>query len=95
MRNPKVRKFTDEQEAALVRTEAFMTRARIMERGVAAILNNGDYASASEIEIAADVLTQSVKLRIECETERAAIRKASAEANPNPRSKVHVRRRRA
>ena len=94
MRNPRAAKFTEEQEAALAKTEALMTRARIMERGVAAILNNGDYASASEIEVAADVLSASVKLRIECETERAAIRQLERSSHPNPTSKVHVRRRR-
>jgi hypothetical protein len=84
-----LRKFTDEQEAATVRAEALMTRARIMERGVAAILNAGDYVSAADIIIAASVLGESAGLRVQCEQERAAIRKV--QANPQ---RVHARRRR-
>jgi hypothetical protein len=92
-RNPKPR-FTDEQEAELSRTEAIMTRARIMERGVANLLNNGEYASAGDIEVCAIVLTESVNLRIECETQRAAIRKADREAHPRKTGLVGKPRRR-
>ncbi len=88
-RNPKVAKFTDEQEAELSQTEAIMTRSRIIERGVAAILNVADYFSAGDIEVAATMLNESVALRKDAETRRAEIRRIELEANPQ-RSKVRV-----
>jgi hypothetical protein len=91
MRIPRGPKFTDEQEAELSRTEAIMTRARIMERGCAAMLNTADYCSAGDIEVCAAVLTESVALRIDCETRRAAIRKIEMEANPRPKHRAKVR----
>jgi len=95
MRHPKPRRLTDEQEAELWRTETLMTRARIMERGCAAILNNGEYAASDEIAECAAVLTEAVNLRIECETRRAAISKTELEAYPHPpkryKGKVTVR----
>ena len=95
--NPKFGRFTQEQEAALTQTELMMARCRIIERGVAAILNTGEYASASEIEEAAKALTESVAIRIQCETERAAIRRAEAESHPirkNRVTAVHLKKRR-
>jgi hypothetical protein len=97
MRNPRGAKFTAEQEAALSATEALMTRARIMERGVSSVLMQGEYASAGEIEVCAAVLTESVALRIDCETKRAAIRKAEMEVHPRHKVKINpnpARRRR-
>ena len=88
MRNPRAAKFTAEQEAEYVRTEAVITRARIIERGVASILNSGEYANSNEIGVAATMLTESVALRIEAEGIREAIRKAEREANPRPSHEV-------
>ena len=84
MRNPRGPKFTDKQEAEYVRTEAVMIRARIIECGVASILNNGEYANSNEIGVAAKMLTESVALRVDAEGIREAIRKAEREAG-NPR----------
>ena len=84
MRNPRGAKFTDEQEAEYVRTEAIMTRARIIERGVASVLNSGEYANANEVGVCATMIAESVALRTEAESIRASIRKAEREANPRP-----------
>lgn len=91
MRNPRGVKFTAEQEAEYVRTEAVITRARIIERGVASILNTGEYANSNEIGVAATMLNESVKLRMKAEGTREAIRKAEREANPRepPKKRVH------
>ena len=91
MRNPK--HFTAEQEAAFLKAEAIMTRARIMERGVANYLNTCDYASSSEIAVAAKMLSESNAMRIEAEQLRTEIRQVEMRAGnrPNPTK----RRRRA
>lgn len=90
MRNPMGAKFTDEQEAEYLRTEAVMTRARIIERGVASVLNSGEYANSNEVNVCATMIAESVAMRIEAESIRAAIRKAEMEANPRP-AKRHRR----
>ena len=92
MRNPK--HFTAEQEAAFLKAEAIMTRARIMERGVANYLDTGNYyASSSEIAVAAKMLSESNAMRIEAEQLRTEIRQVEMRAGnrPNPTK----RRRRA
>jgi hypothetical protein len=83
-------KFTEEQEAEFTRTEAVMTRARIIERGVASVLNSGEYANANEVGVCATMIAESVALRVEAEGIRESIRKAEREANPRP-PKVKVR----
>ena len=84
MRNPKPKHFTAEQEAAFLKHEAIMTRARIMERGVANYLNTGDYASSSEIAVAAEMLAESNAMRIAAEELHAKIRRIEMENRPNP-----------
>ena len=90
MRNPKGRKFTEEQEAEYVRTEAVMTRARIIERGVASVLNSGEYANANEVGVCATMIAESVAMRTEAESIRSAIRKAEEEAHPRPPRRMRV-----
>jgi len=89
MRNPRGAKFTDEQEAEYIRTEAVMTRARIIERGVASVLNSGEYANANEVGVCATMIAESVALRVEAEGIREAIRKAERESNPRPPKRHH------
>jgi hypothetical protein len=93
MRNLKPKHFTPEQEAAFLKTEAIMTRARIMERGVANYLNTGDYACSAEIAVAAEMLAESNAMRIAAEELRAKIRRIEMEESGNRPNPIKRRRR--
>ncbi len=91
MRYPKGIPITPEMEAEYERAERLFTRARIIERGVATVLNTGDYLNLNELREAADVFTSAIGMRENAEIIRAAIRKAEQEANPKG-AKVTVHR---
>lgn len=94
MRRPKGRPITPEMEAAYERAEALFARARIIERGVAAFLNLGEYANSNEMAEASHMLAESNAFRKGAEAIRDEVRRAEREANPKD-SKVtvhHIRR---
>jgi predicted signal transduction protein with EAL and GGDEF domain len=78
-RNPKPRRLTDEQEAEYARTEAILYRARIIERGVAVLLNQDP--CDTETAIASEALAEAVRMREEAQEVRSSIRRAEMQAD--------------
>ncbi len=80
------RKLSDQQEAEYLRTEQELYRARIIERGVAVLLNESP--CDTEVAIAAEMLLQSVKIRTEAQTIRADMRRVEMNAVPTRKRKA-------
>ena len=78
-RNPKHNPMSAAEEAEYERYEAALARARIMELGVAAMLDktHGEYLSTIESAEASRVLADAVAIRAGAQTGRAAIRAAA------------------
>ena len=83
---------TPEHDAMLDRAEVLFTRARVMERGIAAFLNTGEYCNANALGEVSRILVLAVTLRKEANDTRDAVREAERKTDPEP-PKVHTRRR--
>jgi hypothetical protein len=84
--------MTPKMEAAYERAETLFTRARIIEQGVAAFLNSGQYANSNEMTEASRMLAESNAFRKDAEAIRDEARRAEQEANPKAGNKVKVHR---
>lgn len=78
--NPKHKPMTPEQEQAYADIETELTGSRIIERGVAAVLNTGDFMNTAELQTAVDMLQICVSKRKQADSQRSAVRKFEQEA---------------